>query len=96
MGTNAILTIDFEEDVPFDKKNKFYSTLKKDGWIKAAPEIENCRKAIFKSSSTIGAVIFVTKHDVDRASKKSSILKYKAVLNLDDEIIELFDNNSVF
>lgn len=96
MGTNASLTIHFDEDMPFDKKNKFYSTLEKDGWIKVAPEIENCWKTIFKSSSTIDAIILVTKYDVDRALKKSKILKYKAVLNLDDEIIELFDHNSEF
>ena len=95
MGINAILTISFEEDVPFDKKAKFYSMFKKDGWIKV-PEIKNSWKAVFKDSSTIGAAINVTKYDVDRASKKSKILKYKAVINLDEEILESFDNNSVF
>ena len=95
MSINAILTISFEKDVPFDKKAKFFSTLNKDGWIKV-PELKNSWKTKFKDSSTTGAVINVTKYDLDRASKKSKILKYKAVINLDEKILESFDNNSVF
>lgn len=95
MGINALLTITFEEEVPFDKRNKFYSTLKKDDWIKVL-EIKNCWKTVFKNSATVGAALYVTKHDVERASKKSNIMKYKALINLGEEIQESFDNNSVF
>ena len=95
MGINALLTINFEEEVPFYKKSRFYSTLKEDGWIKV-PEVENTWRTIFTDSSTVGAALNVTKHDVDRASKKSDIRKYKAAISLGDEITESFNNSSLF
>jgi hypothetical protein len=91
MGINTLLTINFEEEVLDDKKNAFHATLKKDGWVKASG-IKNCWKTIFKDGVTESSALNVIKHDVERASKKSEILKYKAVVQLGEDILESFDN----
>lgn len=94
MGINALLTINFEEEVPDDKKHVFHATLKKDGWVKASG-IKNCWKAIFKDGVTESGALNVIKHDVDRVSKKSKIFKifkYKTVIQLGEDILESFDN----
>ena len=91
MGINALLTINFKEEASDDKKNSFHATLKKDGWVKASG-IKNCWEATFKDGVTENGALNVIKHDVDRASKKSKSLKYKAMIQLDENILESFDN----
>jgi hypothetical protein len=90
MGLNAIVTINFEEEVTTEKKVILSATLKKDGWVKAS-KTEDCWKTIFKDSATESAALNVTRHDVDRASKKAKIRKYRVVIQLGESFQESFE-----
>jgi hypothetical protein len=89
MGINAILTVNFKEEAPLEKRTRFIASLSRDYWEKS-PEAEDRWTATFKNNVTGDAAMNVVKHDVDRASKKADILNYEALIKLGDGPQESF------
>ena len=90
MGIKALVTINFEE-VSTENMVTFSATLNKDGWVKASGA-ENCWETVFTDRSTESAALNVTRHDVDRASKRAGIFKYRAMVQLGEKFQEFFEN----
>jgi hypothetical protein len=91
MGIKVIIKVTFEEEATGEQLSEFCSVMKKDGWVKVSG-IENSWKATFKDGVTEAGALNVVKHDVDRASKKAKMYKYKLMVQMDEDVLEPFDN----
>ncbi|MCG9712914.1 hypothetical protein L1D29_08810 [Shewanella insulae] len=89
MGYKALLTLDLENGVSSEKREKFYEYLKKEKWSKLAG-LTTAWKCSFNDDVTRESAIRVVKNDVAGAARHAGVSSYNAAVQVGKGEIEKF------
>ncbi|MBP0602323.1 MAG: hypothetical protein ACRCS2_11430 [Morganella morganii] len=81
MGYKALLTLDLENGVSTEKREKFYAYLTQEKWIKI-PNLTTAWKCTFNNDVTEESAISVVKNDVANAAKHAGVYSYNAAVQM--------------
>ncbi|WP_148252865.1 hypothetical protein [Aidingimonas lacisalsi] len=89
MGYKALLTLDIENGVSSEKREKFYEYLKKEKWTKLSG-LTTSWKFSFNDDVTRESAIRIVKSDVAGAARHAGVPSYNAAVQVGKGDIEKF------
>lgn len=75
MDAYSILTVDLNQEVSTDKRNKFYEYLQQNQWVKIN-QLTTLWYAKWETGLTAEGILATTKADIDAAAQRSQVSHY--------------------